>query len=323
MNDPRQIHCWVDSYAYVVERNSKHDYRPMYIGVWNAAFESNEDGIYYFSNKLDAMNWPERFQRLYGVKITKWLEHRAGKQKNFEFLKQLMKDKVKDRAVLVMVDIFWIPYSFQYQMKHTPHVIIINEWDQTKWHISDAYLGWEGTISNEEMEAAFYYENLSMGVMIDTSGLQSPEKVIIDSMMEEEFNSPPGLLVREVVKFLNGVHSQEDGRMSKLLFASMEQVGVISKRMGGYTFVIEYFAKDNQSEAEEGVKKVRELVRSWEILMLSIARLAVLGSRMDFSKITQKLSEVERLELDVKQELRRVYQLWKNHDTENETVNII
>ncbi|WP_260115372.1 DUF6005 family protein [Paenibacillus hexagrammi] len=111
MNSPKQILCYLDCYTFLVEQNSDHDYRPMYIGTWNADFEADENGISYFSSQKDSINWPERFQQLYGGKAERWLDHRLSKQQNFACFMELAKKMDSNQALLVMVDLFWLPYS--------------------------------------------------------------------------------------------------------------------------------------------------------------------------------------------------------------------
>ncbi|MEF2966124.1 DUF6005 family protein [Paenibacillus sp. M1] len=312
MKGSRQVHCWLDCYAHLIEQTGHLDYRPMYIGVWNAAFKADEHGIYYFSDEADAMNWPERFERLYGRSLKRWLDYGKGKKENFALLQGLIRSMGNKGAILVIVDLFWIPYTPQYQAKHTPHVIILKEWDrmQGQWRYEDPYLDRYGWIGHDELEAAFYYEDLAMGVLLDTSELHAPDPAQIRLLMEEESAAGPGLLIGEVERFLSAACGRKDGGVSKLLFSSIEQVGVISKRMNGYAPVLQYFAGDEPGEAEAGVKGANELVKLWESLMLSLARLAVLGNRMDYSKIEGKLRELEAREAEVKAELLRVYRIW-------------
>ncbi|WP_260115371.1 DUF6005 family protein [Paenibacillus hexagrammi] len=191
-------------------------------------------------------------------------------------------------------------------------MLIIRKWESSKWYIEDPYLGWKGCIGHKEMEAAFYYKNLAMGIRLDISGLHAPDTEQISCLMTEEMNTPPGLLVKEVEKFINSVNTQHDGQPSMKLFSFIEHIRIISKRMKAYPLVFAYFAQGRHDEAKEGIRLAVELFHSWEVLLLCIARLAIVGSRMDFSRITQQLKQIAILEADVRKELFRIYALWKN-----------
>lgn len=310
---PRQIMCYLDCYAHLIEQNGRFDWRPMYIGAWNADFDSDGRGIYYFSTRRDSVDWPERFQELYGGKAVRWLNHQAGKTANYAALSGLAKELGPGEAVLVMADLFWLPYSPQYRTKHIPHVLIIRGRTEEGWRIEDPYIGWNGCMSDPEMEAAFCYEDLAMGLKLDVSSLHAPRLPYMKRLLEDELESPPGPLVREVERLLTSAYEEagsgEGG--SKRLVACIENIRIISKRMKAYPLVIGYLAAEDAEEAEPGVTLAAELSKAWEVLLLHIARMSVLGSRMDFAPVARKLKDIEELEAGVKKELGRIYALWK------------
>ncbi|MNP11785.1 hypothetical protein D3C76_1039880 [compost metagenome] len=90
----------------------------------------------------------------------------------------------------------------------------------------------------------------------------------------------------------------------------MEQVGVLSKRLWGYSYAISYFQSGEPDEHQSGDEEVAKLVKAWESVMYSMARIAVTGRNIDAQTMEQKFEGIKVLEHAVKDQLWQSYQRW-------------
>lgn len=316
MKQMKRIQCLLDCFACIVEEDSCFDYRPLYMGVWNEPFDVNERGISYYSyrDNKEHKNWQARFEQLYGNAVSHWSNYDAGKYENFSLFKSVSEKMHSHDRLIVKADLFYLPYFQYYQVKHTPHFLIVDHAGRNGWYIKDPYLYWEGYVDHETMWESFCFLEVAWGVKVDTRQFREPSVDTVSRIFAEEIDWSPNKLVIEVEAFMHKNLQHDIGNANRSLFASLEQVGIISKRLGGYEPVYRYFTEGDEHEAEEYMMKIADLLKGWESILLSIARLDILGRRADMQSITEKLRRIEHTELAIKSELSRAFALWKGRN---------
>jgi hypothetical protein len=305
-----QVHCLLDCYASVIEDDGRFDFRPLYIGVWNAYFEANEKGIFYCSDKVDLKDWDSRFAMLYGNSCKHWYEGRLKKQENYSRLLDFMQDGGK--VSIILVDVFFLPYSHQYRSKHAPHYVIVNHGQENKCRIKDRYFDWEGCISQQDLSLAFGFKGFNELRTIDKGALQCADEQTVIHMFETELRSPPGRLLVEVERFVHNAVNRNGGYAPKSLFASIQEAGVIAKRYGGYHYALQYLvSKSSGIDDSKTASTIAELIKGWENFMLTLARYPIVNKPVDLESFTAKGEALHNLELAVSKELLQVFMEWQ------------
>lgn len=306
----RPIHCLLDCFASVVKEDGQFDYRPLYIGIWNDSFGVTEQGIYYYSDASGRIDWPDRFNQLYGNSLTLWFSSQVSKPDNLLLMCNLAGKMTSQEVIIIRVDVHYLPYCQHYQAKHTPHFLIIDYLDGDQWHIRDPYFGWEGYLDQDTLWNAFGFMGSTVGYLINRRSFNEPDRQTVSLLMKEEAGLSSNRLAAEVETFVQIALQQNEGCIPKSLFASIEQVGVISKRLYGYLPVLSYFSETDIGDGKPYSGQTSELVKGWESLMLSIARLGILGREADLRSIKDKLRRVEGMEAVLRRQLADIYGTW-------------
>ncbi|QMV40609.1 hypothetical protein FPL14_04865 [Cohnella cholangitidis] len=295
MNSP--IHCLLDCYASVLKEDARFDYRPLYVGAWNAYFDANEKGIYYYSDTADPYDWQDRFETLYGNAVKHWFDRDKNKYENYAVLKNRMADGRASSVSVVMADLYYLPYSNQYRSNHTPHYVIVKHRKDTQWHLKDPFFSWEGYVSNIDMWNAFYFMNFGMGFEINAQALHSPATSVISRLFEQEMHLRPSRLLVEFEKFVCRSIESNEGYAPKTLFESIKLAGVISKRFVGYVHAFEYFEATSDYCAAAGSAIIADLLKGWENLILAVLRYQVQDKKVDLQAFSAKVDYLRKLEL--------------------------
>jgi hypothetical protein len=313
VNKEDQVHCLLDCYAAVLKKDGRFDYRPFYLGVWNAYFEVNSSGISYYSETVDELKkWRERFELIYGISVNHWYRKHEEKRVNLTILSDLMKNNEPHKHSIIMVDLFFLSYSYLFQSKHTPHFIIVDHLLEDRWYVIDPYFSWEGYISQAELWNAFMREGT--GMTIDTRGINRLDVNSISRLFEEEMSISPNKLLLELDKLVRDSVENNGGYAPKTLLASIQHVAVISKRFGGYRYTLHYFLEGCTTEAEKGSLMITEFVRGFESLMFILARYEILNRKVDLGLFAEKLERLNKLEVEIKQEITRAFTQWKTRE---------
>ncbi|OAS17721.1 DUF6005 family protein [Paenibacillus oryzisoli] len=307
-----QVHCLLDCYASILEEDGRLDFRPLYLGVWDAYFEVNENGIFYASESVDYKDWNSKFAMLYGNSCEHWYDRTVGKHENFSNLMNRMRGGNKEKVSIILVDLFYLPYSSQYRSKHTPHYVIVKQRKEQEWRINDPYFDWEGFISHQELWESFGYNESGEGLIIDTGHFQGADEQTIIQLFEKELKVLPGRLLKEVENFVRTTVERNGGYLPKSFFSSIHEVGVISKRYGGYYYVLQYLSERTGNEHTKTISTIKELIKGWESLMLTMTRYQILNKPVDLTLFAAKGDHLDKLELEVKKELIEVFSEWRS-----------
>lgn len=307
-----QVHCLLDCYASILEEDGRFDFRPLYIGVWDAFFDVNEKGIFYYSDSVDPKDWNNRFVLLYGSASKQSHNAPVSTQVNFDSILRLVQESDGAKAAIVMVDLFFLPYSHHHRSKHTPHFIVVQRSTYQKCSIKDPYFEWEGVISQAQLRDAFGFKGYGKGVVIDKSALQEANYQTIIRFFDDEFRLVPGRLIIEVDKFIHLALEGNNGYAPKALFTSIQEAGVIAKRYGGYRYVLQYVSEGTSTSEIRAISAVSKLLKGWESLMLTLARFQIQNKLVDITVFTEKIDRLRMVELEVQSELLQAYTKWRS-----------
>nr|WP_255807608.1 DUF6005 family protein [Cohnella mopanensis] len=302
----------LDCFASVIEEDDRLDFRPLYIGVWDAYFEANENGISYYSDSVDPMDWNSKFSMLYGNAVESWYDTAVGKRGNFSALTNRMRDGLTGKVSIIMVDVFYLPYSYQYRAKHAPHFVIVKQRQWLEWQVIDPYFDWNGSLSNGELWEAFGFDGFGRGLTIDTGAFRQADERAIIRLFESELHLSPGLLLAEVERFVHSSIEGNGGHAPKTLFASVQEAGVIAKRFGGCQYILQYLCERLGIEDNVTTSAITEMIKGWENLMLTLVRYQMQNKPVDLASFSVKTGHLRQLEISVRESLFQMFSKWRS-----------
>lgn len=307
MNRSGETHCLLDCYATLLNKKAGIDSRPLYIGVWDAYFDSNESGFSYHSDIADPKDWFARFRLIYGITSIRHENVHLNRQVRFNNLVEYMKNKPEHIEVIMLVDLFYLSYSQQYQKVHTPHhYVVLEHITDEEWYVKDPYFAWEGTIPFDKMSESFLGS-----FIVDMQALHAADAGAIISIFEQDMNTLPNRLIVEIERFVCLAVERNAGYAPESLFDTIEQAIVISKRFWGYRHVYEYFSEDGEDLTAVGNELIACFMKGLENLLLSIVRYGILKRQVDLKEFSAKVDKVHNLEIKVRTEIIQVFSMWK------------
>jgi len=303
---PVPVHCLLDCLASVLREDGRFDSRPLYLGVWEAYFESNASGISYYSDQADPKDWLTRFHQIYGAAVHNWHHYPSGKAANLKRLGEIMENTVPQRFTLVMADLYFIPHARQFRSRHIPHYFIVRGRTGQRWHIRDPYLDWEGDLSDSAMSEAY-----ERGFTVDMRSAHPPDDSFIRQFFDVGTGPSPSRLITELRNYVVRTIEKNDGAAPGSLFASVQDAGVIAKRLWGYSLVLHYFAEGGGYDPNVGSCAAGELAKEWERLLLMVARYDIARGQVDLGPFLQRADRIDEWERVVKGELIQAYEHWR------------
>ncbi len=302
----KPIHCLLNCLAAVLSEREL-DCRPLFFGVWDEPFSATGSGISYFDENLRMDPLLRRFVSLYSGKFVFWYDAAKSREDNFAELARRLSDSKRENQ-LILVDLFYLPYSPSYRKKHLPHIVIADRGDATGYRVRDPFFGWSGFAEDTVLREAFGCGSLYMGLALDAESLAPPGTEATAAAFEASLALPPNRLAEEVRSFLR----RKEERPANEWFECLEQVGILSKRYCGYELALAFFREDDILPADRASESCGELLRVWENVMYGIAKLAVTGKKIDPVPIDGKLDKIVALEAEVRLSLRDRYREWRD-----------
>ncbi|MFD0697447.1 DUF6005 family protein [Paenibacillus sp. GCM10027628] len=304
MSGARQTHCFLDCIAYVMQAGQDIDCRPMYVGIWDASFEATGEGISYYSDSIGIESMCNMIEQLYGISISRLNDPSKLKAENYSTLLHQLMFKNQNQSIIILVDLFYLPYPNQcYRTKHRPHLILVDHLKDDHCFLIDPYFAWNDYVPIEILEESFYCGDLNVAVMIDTIKSHPPDVSVIAHYMNKHLHLSPNRLTEQVQLLIDKVIAQEAGSTIDRLYQSIEQVSVIAKRLNGYEMVYSYLDDSLKRSSSNAYRKIAEINKKWESLLLSIMRISILRNLDGLLPLQKKVNHISQLESELKQEL--------------------
>jgi petrobactin synthase len=309
MTGTRQVHCLLDCYAEILRMSGSFDWRPLYTGVWNAYFEVTGEGLSYYSESVDELaKWRARFELIYGCDVQQWHCAAEGKEAAFVRLQAWMAAAGRERYAILMVDLYDLPYSNQFRVRHTPHFLTAVRAVGDQWQIRDPYLSWEGILSTAEVRQAFMDDGAVIG--IDGAELRPSLTGAIRLLFEEEMKVRENRLLTELAAYIRGAVERCGGYAPSNLLAEVQHAAVIAKRMDGYRYALSYLTDGHRLRTDAFDGMCEEMARGFEGLLFLAARHAMTGQPFDVPAFERKVERMHALDQNIKRELDAAYPIW-------------
>ncbi|MFC5701151.1 DUF6005 family protein [Cohnella faecalis] len=304
-----RVYCILDCFSYILRESRALDFRPLYIGIWDQAFELDEEGgLKYYTDGISLESF-DNAGKLYGDAGRLWI---GGKEAIESFLTEIgaaARSQV-DHYFVALVDLFFLPYPNQsYRQRHRPHFILLNLCEDGEWQIVDPFFDWEGRIPQEVMDQALGFESNFSGIMVAADRLSFPSLESIVDQLESKMNLESNDLPSYV---RNRIQLVKENKLSiRLLSSNLNQIGVFSYRKNGYTYVSSFLAEHLNFPVNELNEAIARLINEWTKVGLLAIRIGITQKQSDLERLFVKIGELDELELFIKKEIWRLYLDWK------------
>ncbi|MEV5027391.1 DUF6005 family protein [Paenibacillus sp. LPE1-1-1.1] len=303
-----QIHCFFDCLSYIVDADPYLDSRPVYIGVWDSPFGITDEGILYYGTGIRINQLAAYFTTMYGSHLENWIDYDQSREDNWLLFKQQIIGE--SEYLIIMVDLYNLPNSLQYQKKHLPHLVIVQRRTEDGWYLIDPYFGWEGEVAEEHLEKSFGCANLLMGITIDANVLSQPSVESVSAQFIRSFNPNRSKMVSEVHRFIDRLENTQAESAWKHLHYKLENLAIISKRLRGYSQLFTFFSLEQGQNMDE-LRAVDKLVMMWDQFLVAVFRIGLLGKNGDIAALKSKLTSIKQHELTIKKKLLDAFEEWR------------
>lgn len=316
-----KVHCVVSCFCEIIRRRSKVDYRPFYFGLWDGDFDITEEGVIsYHSDNINHDSYLYWYEQLYGLKVYKWYDDSKSKQENLETFLHLVETKPENRYVMVMVDMSLLPErENKFHQKPFPHYLMISETEnENEWFMFDPDFRWEGNMEKEKVIDSIVNNPFGGGFFIDVPAVQEPKQEVLETYFLETFKKDYNELTVRLKELI--VCMVEKDALSNLIPA-VKQIPVLAIRKYSYEHAFAYFQEAigySEDEFEYWCDRVEEIVQGFTNVQYKAIKMAMTKNTALLPSIIEKLDEMDKVELEMKEELERQFIQWKEIRTKEQ-----
>ncbi len=311
-----KVHCIVSCLCEVIRLHSTIDYRPYYIGLWDAPFDVTEQGcITYYQHDLDHRAMYAGFELLFGAPVIEWYEKTRTSGENLATLLELVETCPPNRRIMVQIDLSLLPErENKFHQKPFPHFLMVERTGTSgEWYVRDPDFRWEGTASSASIIEAFLGNAFGGGFYVDAERLREPTPAAVDRFFNNVC-TPVNELTLTVQERIGMLCLGTDGHALSMLDGVAKQLPVLAIRKYSYEHALMYFIEQSETQTadfEHYAELVEQIVKGFNNVRYQSVKMAMTGSTALLSSIMARLDEMNRTETMVKHELYRLYRLWR------------
>ncbi|REK71139.1 DUF6005 family protein [Paenibacillus paeoniae] len=311
-----KVHCIVSCLCEVIRERSDYDYRPFYMGLWDAPFDVTEDGqITYYQHDLNHSHYFNWYERLFGAPVHEWYDAALPREANLERLLELIEHCPPDRYVIAQIDLSLMPErENKFHQKPFPHFLILIKTErEDEWAMIDADFRWQGIVQKERVVQAFLENPFGGGFYVDSQAIKEPGREAVAAYFQEVFRWE-NELTDTLRNRLSALGREDQGITFDRVEKAVKQLPVLAIRKYSYEHALMYFIEETGSSDETFeayTDKVEELVRGFHNVQYQGMKLAMTGKSSQLPAILSKLEEMDGIEKEIKRELYRLYGLWE------------
>ncbi|MCR2807143.1 DUF6005 family protein [Paenibacillus soyae] len=311
-----KVHCIVSCLCEVLRERSGIDYRPFYMGLWDAPFDVTESGeVTYYQHDLDHSHYYEWFEDLFGAKVTEWYDKDLPAENNLATMLRLIEECPPDRYVMAQIDMSFLPErDNKFHQKPFPHFLMLaHTEDPEEWAMIDPDFRWRGTVPRARAVEAFVGNPFGGGFYVDSSRLREASREDVKHYFHTVFHWENGL-TEKLKELIRAMASGENGFSIGMIAGAVKQLPVLAIRKYSYEHALMYFIDETGSGGdtfEAYADLVEELVRGFHNVQYLGMKMAMTGSAKLLEQTLAKLEEMDALERRIKCEVYRLYGLWE------------
>jgi petrobactin synthase len=311
-----KVHCIVSCLCEVIRLHSTIDYRPYYIGLWDAPFDVTEQGcITYYQHDLNHTAMYAGFEQLFGAQVIEWYEKTRTSCENLATLLELVETCPPSRRIMVQIDLSLLPErENKFHQKPFPHFLMVERTGTSgEWYVRDPDFRWEGTASSASIIEAFLGNAFGGGFYVDAEQLREPTPAAIDRFFRDVF-TPVNELTVTVQERIGMLCRAAGGDALSRLEGVVKQLPVLAIRKYSYEHALMYFIEQSETQTadfEHYAELVEQIVKGFNNVHYQSIKMAMTDSTALLSSVMARLDEINRTESMVKHELCRLYRLWR------------
>ncbi|KHF40111.1 DUF6005 family protein [Halalkalibacter okhensis] len=311
-----KVHCFVSCVCEVIKKTTDVDHRPYYFGVWDADFDTLEDGtITYHSTEMDHHFFQIWYEMLYGIKLHQWYDKNKSKHENIVELQRLLKGKVKHQYVMVMLDLSMLPErENKFNQKPFPHYVMLEMTDnEDEWFMYDPDFRWEGVLEKERILDAIKEPVAEGGYYFEAESIIPPSIETVEAYFNTcmKHNTNPIIEAVSDIVLAYTVGKQKEN-LAKLPLA-LKQLPVLAIRKYAYEHAFAYFwefLKLDEEGFEAWCTDIERLVNGFTTIQYRAMKLAKTKDLTVADSIFEKLEEQNELEYKIKDGLQACFNAW-------------
>lgn len=311
-----KVHCIVSCLCEVLREETDIDYRPLYLGLWDAAFDVTEQGeITYYQHDLNHEHYYKWFEQLYGAPVIEWFDKSKSKDDNLERLLDLLEQAAPKRYIMAQIDMSLMPErENKFYQKPFPHFLILAKTTHPdQWMMIDPDFRWRGVVDKARVIQAFLGNSFGGGFYVDANDLRMPTPIAIEQYYKHVFTYHSELTAK-LQKLIPQIAQEELGYVRSHLHLAVKQLPVLAIRKYSYEHALMYFVHEtgtDDHDHEAYCELVEQLVQGFHQVQYLTMKLAMMNKLSLLPAVMMKLDELYKTEMRIKQELDRLYQHWR------------
>jgi acyl carrier protein len=313
-----KVHCFVSCLCEPIKKIPGIDHRPFYFGVWDAElFVDEQYRLSYHSVDVVHDFFVDWYQRLYGINLLPWYDHRLSKIANIQRLNHLLLARRPDQWVMVMLDLYQLPErENKFNKNPFPHYVMLeNMADPELVWMWDPDFRWQGALNRPRVFNAVAQTAVAGGYTFCIGGVKAPDIQMLDeyfvaSMVHER--NPMTDAVRDIV---HAHAAQCNGLAPADLPQALRELPVLAIRKYAYEHGLAFFWRDlalPEQEFEDWCLVVEQLVKAYDRVQFLAIKYAQQLDADVLWEIEQCLRAQDVREFQIKERLCQVHRMWRH-----------
>lgn len=322
-----KVHCFVSCVCDGPKKRGL-DQRPFYFGIWDTEFDvTDRYQLRYHSETISHEFFRSWFERLYGVRVVQWYDPTLSKSENLAVMTELVRQRSDTGSVMVMLDMFHMPErENKFNQNPFPHYLMLQETeDQSSWFVNDTDYRWEGVMERQKVIHAIMQPTVAGGYMFDTVEARPPDVEDIKAYFEACFvhdRNPVADALRSIIDaHTDGVNALT---LADLAIA-VRELPILTIRKYAYEHGFAFFwraLKLPAAEFEAWCEEIEALVQSLKNLHYACMKLAQTQDTTHLKTVCERLADADCIETKIKNELGRVFALWRERFCMSENTSL-
>ncbi|MFD2672398.1 DUF6005 family protein [Marinicrinis sediminis] len=324
-----KVHCMLSCLCESLKRYSDVDYRPLYFGVWDAAFGVNGRGaLSYYDKGDDFQAYRQGFEDLYGIRVQSWneklLESRPEKwheqqpviSGSASRLQQLMADREETDMIMAQIDLSRLPErENKFNLSPFPHyVMLFPSRHPAQWLMFDPDFRWEGLLDKTQIMAALLENEAGGGYCWNMSQVKRPATDTLKDYVGAAVSHDSNPLTDYLRHLLTQARDGKEGSVPiHELGETIKQLHVLVIRKWGYDYALMYFHDELElprDHYEHWAQHIRDVVQAYTTFQFGTTKMSILQQPDMMADLLRQLDDLEQLEQRLKLEMERLFLNW-------------
>jgi hypothetical protein len=311
-----RVHCFVSCLCESLKKVEGVDQRPFYFGVWDAPFSVTERyRLSYHSPGVDQSFFADWFERLYGVRVTKWYAEGLDKRDNTLRLLALIADRPPQRKVMVMLDLFRLPErENKFNQDPFPHYVMLEATeDNEQWLMLDPDFRWQGLLPKQRVLEAISSPSVAGGYFFDEDAVRPAKQSEVTRYFETCLRPNDNPFTNAIRRIVEAHAAGQGGVALSDLKLALREIPVLAIRKYAYEHGFAFFYRElglDAADFEAWCDSVDLLVKNYTAIQFRAMKLGLTGELGLVPELMALLEQQDAREFAVKRRLTELHALY-------------